>query len=126
MHQTLQRQGCNTYKVYQQEGNVYLDNFGHADASVITRSQPTQEQSIERSIKDKIELTLNKLTKQTKEPVTISQLSSQYKQDYQQSISQMLKSHKIGGTASKFIIKNCAAKINIEQKNKIHYLSLKK
>ena len=123
LHQTLQRQGCNTYKVYQQGGNVYFDNFGNADPSVITKiSQPTKEPNIENSIKNKIELTFNKLVAQSKEPITISQLSSQYKQDYQQSISQTLKSNKISGTASKFILKSCSDKIKIEQKNKVYYL----
>ena len=126
LHQTLQRQGCDTYKVYQQDGDVYINNFSHASASVIIQSQPTQEQTIEQSIKRKIELTLDKLTKKYNAPVTLSQVSAQYKQDYQQSISEVLRTNKIAKSASKFIIKSCAEKIKIEQKNKIHYLSLKK
>ena len=127
LHQTLQRQGCNTYKVYQQGGNVYLNNFGNADSSVITKiSQPTKESSIEHLIKSRIELTLDKLTKKYNAPVTISQVSAQYKQDYQQSISEAVKNNKIAKSASKFIIKSCAQKIQIEQNNKIYYLSPKK
>ena len=127
LHQTLQRQGCNTYKVYQHSGSVYLDNFVRADASVIAQiPHATQEQNIAHSIKSKIELTLNKLIQELKEPVSLSQLSSQYKKDYQQSISEALKSNKISKSASNFIIKSCAQTIKIEQKNKVYYLSTKK
>ena len=126
LHQTLQRQGCNTYKVYQQGGNVYLNNFSNAVTSVITQSQPTKDPSIEHLIKSRIELTLDQLTKKYNAPVTISQVSAQYKQDYQQSISEAVKSNKIAKSASKFIVKSCSEKIIIEQKNKIYYLSPKK
>lgn len=127
LHQTLQRQGCNTYKVYQQAGNVYINNFSNANTSIIAKaSQLTKEPSIEHLIASKIELTLDRLIEQSNEPVTVSQLSSQYKQNYQQSISETLKSNKIAGTASSFIIRSCAEKIKVEQKNKVYYLSPKK
>lgn len=126
LHQTLQRQGCNTYKVYQSSGSVWVDNFSDVGAVVITKTDSTLKQSIEHSIKSRVELTLDKLTRQSNVPVSLSQLSIQYKQDYQQSISEALKSNKIARSASNFIIKSCAQKINIEQKNKIYYLSLKR
>ena len=37
LHQALQRQGCNTYKVYQQSGNVYIDDFISDRPSIVTK-----------------------------------------------------------------------------------------
>ncbi|WP_319418939.1 NYN domain-containing protein [Pleurocapsa sp. FMAR1] len=132
LHQNLPRQGCSTYKVYQHSRNIYLHNFIDNRTSVIStvshlgdKSRPTKEPNIEQSIQSKIALTLNKLTQISSEPVTLSQLSQQFKHDYQQSISEVLKSNKIGKSALNFIKQSCVNQIKIKQENKTHYLLLK-
>ncbi len=123
LHQTLQRQGCNTYKIYQHSGNIYIHDFANSRASVMsTISNSKQEQNIEHSIQNKIVLTLDKLVDELKEPVTLSQLSQQFKNDYQQSISEVLKKNKLPKSTLNFIKQSCADTINIKQKNQTHYL----
>ncbi|MEL6441179.1 MAG: NYN domain-containing protein [Cyanobacteria bacterium J06621_8] len=131
LHQTLQRQGCNTYKVYQQSGGVYLDNFISDRPSLITQitqknvnSTPIVEQKIEK----KIESTLFELIKKSPNQVTLGKLSQEYKRKYQYSISETLKQNKLPKSPLNFIRKSCSNKIQVkaDSSKKTHYLSLKK
>ncbi len=142
LHQSLQRQGCNTYKVYQEAGNVYVDDFISDRNSIITKvSNHTQTPNIEQEIQTKIELTLVELIQKSQQKVSLSQLSQEFKVRHQKSISEALKDHKLSKSTlgfikkscsnkSKstlgFIKKSCSNKIHIEIQNNIHYLSLKK
>ena len=125
LHQTLQRQGYNTYKVYQHSGNVYLHNFLSDRSSIITRISNHAQQSIEQKISTKIELTLSELTQKSQQKVTLSQLSQEFKVKYKQSISNVLANNKLPKSTLGFITKSCANKIDIEPVNNIHYLSFK-
>ncbi len=127
LHQTLQRQGCNTYKVYQQAGNIYVDDFISDRNSIITKvPNHTQTPNIEQEIQTKIELTLVELTQKSQQKVTLSQLSQEFKVRHQKTISEALKEHKLSKSTLGFIKKSCSNKINIELQNNTHYLSLKK
>ncbi|MEY2832816.1 MAG: hypothetical protein RLZZ574_2074 [Cyanobacteriota bacterium] len=140
LHQTLQRQGQNTYKVYQQSGNVYIDDFVsdyparlHSNDSsstdrnsIMTKiSNATPVQTIEDKIQSKIEITLAKLAQESPHKVTLSRLSQEFKIKYQKSISEVLQSNKLPKSTLSFIQKNCAEKIKVEINGKEHYLSLK-
>ncbi|MEY2857136.1 MAG: hypothetical protein RLZZ74_1448 [Cyanobacteriota bacterium] len=128
LHQTLQRQGHNTYKVYQQSGNVYLDDFVSDRDSIITKipdATTAQGITLENKIQTQIELTLAEFTQKSQYQVTLSQLSQEFKVKYQKSISEMLQSNKLPKSTLNFIQKNCAAKIKVEAKGNEHYLSLK-
>ena len=123
LHQTLQRQGCTTYKVYQQSGNIYIHDFIGDRSSIITKVTRSLEENIEHEIQAKIELALDGLS-QKLQKVTLSQLSQEFKVKHQKSISEVLKSHKLSKSTLSFIKKNCANKIKVEVKNNTHYLSL--
>lgn len=124
LHQTLQRQGCTTYKVYQQSGNIYVHDFISDRSSIITKVTPrSPEENIEHEIQAKIELALDELSQKLQQ-VTLSQLSQEFKLKHQKSISEVLKSHKLSKSTLNFIKKNCANKIKVEVKNNTHYLSL--
>lgn len=128
LHQTLQRQGQNTYRVYQQSGNIYLDDFVSDRNSIVTKipdATPAQAITLEQKIQAQIELTLAKLAQKSAQKVTLSQLSQEFKVKYQKSISEMLQSNKIPKSTLNFIQKNCAERIKIEANGKEHYLSLK-
>ncbi|MBE9046480.1 NYN domain-containing protein [Pleurocapsales cyanobacterium LEGE 10410] len=125
LHQTLQRQGCNTYKVYQQSGNVYIDDFISDRASIITKVFAPLQQTTEHKLRTKIELTLGGLMQKQQQKVTLSQLSQEFKLKHNKSISEVLKNHKLPKSTLGFIKKSCAGKIDIEQRNNIHYLTLK-
>ena len=131
LHQTLQRQGCNTYKVYQQSGNVYIDDFISDHPAIITNVSNLEQQQYkekkrnpEQIIKSKIEKTLVELSQQSKEQITLSQLCQEFKAKHQKTISEVLKNHKLPKSTLSFIKKSCANKINVEIKNKTHYLSI--
>jgi uncharacterized LabA/DUF88 family protein len=127
LHQTLQRQGQNTYRVYQQSGNVYLDDFVSDRNSIITRiSDGTNVQAVtlENKIQTQIELTLAEFTQKSQYKVTLSQLSQEFKVKYQKSISEMLQSNQLPKSTLGFIQKNCAEKIKVETNGNEHYLSL--
>ncbi|MDJ0744721.1 MAG: NYN domain-containing protein [Xenococcaceae cyanobacterium MO_167.B27] len=138
LHQTLQRQGCKTYKVYQQSGNIYCHSF--ADNCTYTVStinnktkkntQKTQtskpsSQELKKILQNKIELTLSKLKRSSVKPVTVSLLSQEFKKDYQQSLSEVIKGNKLDKSVTKFLKKNCTDTIEITQKDNVYYLSLK-
>lgn len=128
LHQTLQRQGQNTYRVYQQSGNIYLDDFASDRNLMVTKipdTIPAQAITLEQKIQTQIELTLTKLAQKSAQKVTLSQLSQEFKVKYQKSISEMLQSNKLPKSTLNFIQKNCAEKIKIEANGKEHYLSLK-
>ena len=131
LHQALQRQGCNTYKVYQQSGNIYIDDFISDHPSIITKvsnleqkQNNKQKQNPEQIIKNKIELTLFELAHQSEEQVTLSQLCQGFKHKHKKTISEALQNHKLPKSPLKFIKKNCANKINVKNKNNTHYLSI--
>lgn len=127
LHQTLQRQGQNTYRVYQQSGNVYLDDFASDRNSIITKIPndiPPQTISLEQKIQTQIELTLDQLIQKSPQKITLSQLSQEFKAKHQQSISEILQSNKLPKSTLKFIQKNCAPKIKVETKGSQHFLSL--
>jgi hypothetical protein len=127
LHQTLQRQGQNTYRVYQHSGNVYLDDFVSDRNSIITKipdDLAPQTISLEQKIQTQIELTLTKLIQKSPQKVTLSQLSQEFKVKHQKSISEILQSNKLPKSTLSFIQKNCAAKIKVEAKDNEHYLSL--
>ncbi|PSB06943.1 hypothetical protein C7B62_21420 [Pleurocapsa sp. CCALA 161] len=128
LHQTLQRQGQNTYRVYQQSGNIYLDDFVSDRNLMVTKipdTIPAQAITLEQKIQTQIELTLTKLAQKSAQKVTLSQLSQEFKVKYQKSISETLQSNKLPKSTLNFIQKNCAKKIKIEANGKEHYLSLK-
>ena len=126
LHQTLQRQGVDTYRIYQQSGKVYLDDFLSDRSSLITKvSECNPQPTIEQQIQSKIELTLAELTKKLSEKVTLSQLSQEFKAKYKKSISETLKSNKLPKSTLSFIQKSCANKIKVEANNNRHFLSLK-
>jgi hypothetical protein len=140
LHQTLQRQGQNTYKVYQQSGNVYIDDFVsdyparlNSNSCTITERNPIitkisdaiPAKTIENQIQSKIEITLAKLTQESSQKITLSRLSQEFKVKYQKSISEILQSNKLPKSTLSFIQKNCAEKIKVEANGKEHYLSLK-
>ncbi len=128
LHQTLQRQGQNTYRVYQQSGNIYLDDFVSDRNLMVTKipdTIPAQAITLEQKIQTQIELTLTKLAQKSAQKVTLSQLSQEFKVKYQKSISEMLQSNKLPKSTLNFIQKNCAERIKIEANGKEHYLSLK-
>jgi len=127
LHQTLQRQGQNTYRVYQQSGNVYLDDFVSDRNSIISKipdATTPQNISLEQKIQTQIELTLAKLAQKSLQKVTLSQLSQEFKVKYQKSISEMLQSNKLPKSTLGFLQKNCAEKIKVETNGKEHYISL--
>lgn len=131
LHQTLQRQGCNTYKVYQQSGNVYLDDFISDRPSIITKvsdldqkQHNEQKQNPEQTIKSKIKQTLIELAPQPNQQITFNQLCQGFKDKHKKSMSDVLKSHKLSSTPLNFVKKSCADKINVQTKNKTHYLSI--
>ncbi len=131
LHQALQRQGCNTYKVYQQSGNVYIDDFICDRPAIITnvskleqQQNNKQKQTPEQIIKSKIERTLVELFQQSKEQITLSKLCQEFKEKHKKSMSEVLKSHKLSDSPLSFIKKSCANKIIIENKNNTHYLSI--
>lgn len=124
LHQTLQRQGQNTYRVYQQSGNIYLDDFVSDRNLMVTKIPDTisaQAITLEQKIQTQIELTLTKLAQKSAQKVTLSQLSQEFKVKYQKSISEMLQSNKLPKSTLNFIQKNCAEKIKIEANGKEHY-----
>lgn len=126
LHQTLQRQGINTYKVYQQSENIYLDNFTSDRDSLITKvPQCNPQSSIEEQIQNKIELTLAELTKKSTAQVTLSQLSNEFKNKYNKTISETLKSNKLPKSTLSFIKNKCVNKIKVKADNNQHFLSLK-
>jgi NYN domain len=136
LHQSLQAQGCHTHKVYQLFGNIYLHNYSNNRSSVITTvnnndhdqkaSQTTTKQdSLEQQLKNKIEQSLVKLNKNSTAKITLTQLSQQFKHDYNQSLAEAIKSNKLSGTPSGFLKKNCPDKIQIELQDNNYYLSLK-
>ena len=131
LHQALQRQGCNTYKVYQQSGNVYLDDFICDRPAIITKiphldQQPNKEQkqNPQQIIKNKVEQTLIELAQKSEQEVTLSQLCQEYKIRHKKTISETLKGQKLPKSTLNFIKNNCANKINVQAKNNIHYLSV--
>ncbi|MEN9568305.1 MAG: hypothetical protein RLZZ69_3501, partial [Cyanobacteriota bacterium] len=118
LHQTLQRQGQNTYRVYQQSGNVYFDDFVSDRNSIITKIPDaviSQTISLEQKIQNQIELTLTQLIQKSPQKVTLSQLSKEFKVEHNKTISEMLQSHKLPKSTLGFIQKNCAAKINVQK-----------
>jgi hypothetical protein len=135
LHQTLQRQGQNTYKVYQQSGNVYIDDFvsdyparlnlNDCNSLMTKISDAIPVQTVEDKIQSKIEVILTKLAQQSTDKVTLSRLSQEFKVKYQKSISEILQSNKLPKSTLSFIQKNCAEKIKVEMNGKEHYLSLK-
>ena len=131
LHQALQRQGCNTYKVYQQSGNIYLDDFISDRPALITKlphldQQPNKEQkqNPQQIIKTKVEQTLVELEHKSDDQVTLSQLCQEYKNRYKKTISETLKSQKLPKSTLNFIKKSCGNKIKVEAKNKSYYLSI--
>lgn len=131
LHQTLQRQGCNTYKVYQQSGNVYIDDFISDRPSIVTKvadldqkQHNEQKQNPEQTIKSKIERTLVELAQKSEEQVTLSQLGKEFKEKHKRTISEALKRHNLSGSALNFIKKNCNNEINVKIKGKTHFLSI--
>jgi hypothetical protein len=137
LHQSLQTQGCGTYKVYQLFGNIYLHDYSNNRSSVITTvnnnndhdkkaSQTTTKQdSLEQQLKKKIEQSLVKLNENSTAKITLTQLSQQFKNDYHQSLSEAIQSNKLTGTPSGFLKKSCHDKIQMELKDNNYYLSLK-
>ncbi len=131
LHQALQRQGCNTYKVYQQSGNVYIDDFISDRPSIITKvadldqkQHNEQQQNPEETIKSKIERTLFELAHQSEQQITFNQLCRGFKDKHKKSMSEVLKHHKLSNSPLSFIKKSCADKINVQTKNNTHYLSI--
>lgn len=125
LHQTLQRQGCSTYKVYQHSGNIYIDDFTSDRPSIITKiGDLTPTPTVEQKIQTKIEITLAELIQQSEQKVTLSQLCQEFKVRHQKTISEVLQNHKLPKSTLSFIKKSCANKIKIETKNNIHYLSI--
>ncbi|MEM7592256.1 MAG: NYN domain-containing protein [Cyanobacteria bacterium P01_A01_bin.83] len=125
LHQTLQRQGCNTYQVYQQSGNIYLNDFISDRKSLMTKvSEPNPAQTIEHKIQAKIELTLIELMQKSSDKVLLSQLCEEFKRKYKHSVSETLKQNKLSKSPLNFIKQSCAHKIKVKVDNKRHYLSL--
>lgn len=139
LHQTLQRQGCNTYKVYQHSGYVYIHDFTDNSSSIIaqvaTQSQQnpevtevtakSQQQNLEDRIQAKIKLTLEELSQKLQTEITLTQLCQEFKNKHKKTISQLLKSNKLPKSTLGFIQNHCTNKIDIKIKNKIYYLTLK-
>ncbi|MGL5076401.1 MAG: NYN domain-containing protein [Waterburya sp.] len=135
LHQSLQALGCKTYKVYQESSNIYIHNFNRNRTDYIAVPTNTNKQTNKTSqtskpdpqkiLQDKIELTLNKLKSSSVNPITISLLAQEYKNNYQQSLSKYIKDNKLGGSVIKFLQNNCTDKIDIKQKANNYYLSLK-
>lgn len=126
LHQTLRSQGCSTYKIYHQSGNIYFyDSLNDKSSVVTTISNFNNKQSPEQLLQSKIELSLSKLIKESNEPVTLSQVSQQFKLDYKQSIAEAVKNNKFAKSASSFIKKNCLKTIDLQQKGNIYYLAAK-
>ena len=125
LHQSLQRQGINTYRVYQQSGNIYINDLKSDRRSVITKiSQSNPAPTIEQQISSKIESTLAELIQKSADKVTLSQVSQEFKHKYKKSISETLKSNKLSKSALKFIQQNCDRNIKVEVNTKGHFLSL--
>ena len=125
LHQSLQRQGINTYKVHQQSGNVYIDDFGSDCKSLITKSESKPAPTIEQQISSKIEVILAQLIQKSPEQVTLCQVSYEFRNKYKKSISETLKSNKLSKSPLKFIQQSCAGRIEVKRENKAHVLSLK-
>lgn len=128
LHQTLQRQGCKTYKVYQQSGKVYLDDFISDRPLLVTQiaqSNSNSASTIEQKIQTKIELTLAELIQKSANKVTLSQLAQEFKRKYQHSIAETLKQNQLPKSTLNFIKKSCTNKIKVEASSSTHYLSLK-
>jgi hypothetical protein len=125
LHQTFRSQGCSTYKIYHQSSNIYVYDFANDKSSLmLTMTNSSKKQSPEEILQNKIKLSLKKLIKDSK-PVTLSQVSSQFKLDYQQSITEALKSNKLPKSASNFIKTSCLDTIDIQITDNICYLSIK-
>jgi hypothetical protein len=135
LHQSLQALGCKTYKVYQQSSHIYIHNFLSNRTDYIAvptnknkqtnKTNQTSKPDPKKILQDKIELTLEQLKGSSVKPITISLLAQEYKNNYQQSLSESIKNNKLGGSVIKFLKNNCTNKINIEQKDNNYYLSLK-
>ena len=130
LHQTLQRQDCHTYQVYQQSGKIYVNDFTndrHLLMTQIDQGNPNSAQTVVQKIQTKIELTLAELIKQSTDKVTLAQLSQEFKRKYQHSISETLKQNKLPKSTLNFIKKSCTNKIKVEvnSSNKQYYLVLK-
>jgi len=143
LHQALQRQGCNTYKVYQQSGNIFLDDFIGDRPALVTKLShleqkqnneqkkdreqklnPKQKPNPEKIIKRIIEKTLVELSQTSELKITLSKLGSEFKTKHQKKLSEIIKEHTQSGSTLNFIKQNCANKINVETQDKIHYLSI--
>ena len=129
LHQTLNAQGCNTYKIYHRSGTIYLDDHATNKSSVIAKvevnNNSNKQCSPEQDLQIKIGSIIKKLMVENSDEVTLCQVSQQFKVEYKQSISAVVKSHKLSKSALNFIKKSCSTTVDIKQKNKTHYLSLK-
>ena len=126
LHQSLQRQGINTYKVYQKSGNVHIVDMKGDRNSIITKVAESKSiPTIEQQISSKIELTLAELIHNSADKVSLSNVCQEFKRKYKKTISETLKSNKLPKSTLNFIKQSCADKIKVEIDNKGHILSFK-
>ena len=128
LHSSLLRQGCQTYKVYQHSGIVYLDCFDNSSQEVVVEVSKAvqekrnegdkfalkQDKTAEDIIIDRLEFSLRNLQKDGKKQVTIFQLFSRYSQDHKQPITKDLKSNKLPNNAFTFVTNNCSGRIKVK------------
>ena len=115
LHQSLQRQGLNTYKVYQQSGNVHIVDMKSNRNFYITKvAESKPAPTIEQQISSRIELTLAELIQKSPDKVSLSQVCQEFKRKYKKTISETLKSNKLPKSTPNFIKQSCADKIKVE------------
>lgn len=126
LHQTLRAQRCNTYKIYHHSGNIYIEDYETSKSSVITKVENTLgHSSVEQDLQNKIESIIYQLSQKDITSVTLSQVSQQFKSEYNKSISEILKLNQLAKSPLNFITKECSSTINIKKVENAHYLVLK-
>jgi L-rhamnose mutarotase len=140
LHQTLQAQGCHTYKVYQQSGTIFLSQFTNNNSKPIAKiakkeaknsakSETSTKQNTndhETELKNKIRQTLKKLANTSENNyVALSQLCKQFLEDYNQSLAKTIQSQSLGKSPSKFIKKSFTNEIEMKLNGSSYSLCFK-
>jgi small nuclear ribonucleoprotein (snRNP)-like protein len=139
LNTTLQLRGCQTYKVYQQSGNIYLHTFANNRTIFLTKTGNNEEKyggksqgadkhnEFEQQLKEQIKQTLIKLSNNcSNKQIALTQLCQQFQKDYTQPLSKILKSKNLSKSPSKFIKKSFSQEIDIKLTGNTYYLCLKK
>ena len=128
---------CNTHKVYQKSGNIYIHDLNNNRTDVIKVSQDifmannndtkinSSNKNAQEKLLSKIESIILTTTNSLNNEVSIGALSQEYMKKYNKPLSKTIKGNKLGSSIIKFLKTNCSERINIKQKNDVYYLSLK-